>query len=204
MKVAYQRMKHKILMLLTLFLMGIVLVSCEYKNKENLYDNETQQLQIFKSDLNLTQDQQMSRIKAEHLKKNKGYIDSDEVITILSLSEDALIDTYNNKYSGTVNTLAKYASSIDGRNQADRIEREQNSLIKTLREKGLIDEVLYKYSTIINAVAVKTTYENFKKLEDESLVEKAILSETYNMPQTVSDTSAIENIVPQNKWSQNQ
>ena len=28
-------------MLLTLFLMGIVLVSCEYKNKENLYDNET-------------------------------------------------------------------------------------------------------------------------------------------------------------------
>lgn len=188
-------MKHKILMLLTLFLMGIVLVSCEYKNKENLYDNETQQLQIFKSDLNLTQDQQMSRIKAEHLKKNKGYIDSDEVITILSLSEDALIDTYNNKYSGTVNTLAKYASSIDGRNQADRIEREQNSLIKTLREKGLIDEVLYKYSTIINAVAVKTTYENFKKLEDESLVEKAILSETYNMPQTVSDTSAIENIV---------
>ena len=111
-------MKHKILMLLTLFLMGIVLVSCEYKNKENLYDNETQQLQIFKSDLNLTQDQQMSRIKAEHLKKNKGYIDSDEVITILSLSEDALIDTYNNKYSGTVNTLAKYSSSIDGRNQA--------------------------------------------------------------------------------------
>ena len=189
-------MKQKIIMILTLFLMGIALVSCEYKNNENSYEeSKTQQLQIFKSELNLTQDQQLSRIKAEHLKKNNGYIDSDEVISILSLSDDALIDTYNNKYSGTVGTLAKYASSIDGKNQVERIEREQNKLIEALREKGLINEVIYQYSTIMNAVAVKTTYGNFKKLENESSIENAILSDTYNMPQTSDDTSAIENIV---------
>lgn len=186
-------MKHKIVMFLAIFFMAIALISCD--TKENIEKEESQKLQIFKSDMKLSQEQQMSRIKAEHLIKNNGYVDSDEVITILKLSDESLIDTYNVKYSGVVSSLSKYVSSIEGQNQLDKINKQQDNLINSLNNKGLINKVIYRYSTIMNAIAVETTYKNFKELENEVLVEKAILSDTYNKPASVSETNAIENVV---------
>ena len=45
-----------------------------------------------------------------------------------------------------------------------KIKEEQDLLVEELKGKGLITEVEYYYSTIINAIAVKTTYGNFKEI----------------------------------------
>ena len=82
-------------------LMAVVMMGCFAgcavpDNSANTEKDETssQKLDILKSDMKLTQDQTASKIKAEYLKKNDGYKKSDEVVAIVTLSDDALIDTY--------------------------------------------------------------------------------------------------------------
>ena len=157
-----------------------------------------QQLQIFNTGLKLSQEQSLSRIKAEYLKENGGYKDDDVVVAIVSLSSPALIDVYleNERISSRM-SLAEYAASSEGQTRIAQLTDEQNALIAELREKGLIDKVENTYTTILNGVAVSTKYGNFKKLSAEKNVSKTILSDTFNRPQSVksSDASAIVNAV---------
>lgn len=190
-------MKKKILSAFVILVMLLGVVSCQktsdqYDSEKN---NNSQQLQILKSDLKLTQEQVMSQIKAEHIKKNNGYLDSDEIIAIITLSEDALIDIYNNEYASKIESVSEFVDSAKGKRYNQKIISQQNSLIEELEQNGLIISVEHTYSTIINAIAVKTTYGNFKKISNLNLVESTILSDTYNLPQTTTDISAIENIV---------
>ena len=158
--------------------------------------SNSQKLQILKSDLKLTQEQVMSRIKAENIKKNNGYLDTDEIITMVTLDGESLIESYNNRYSVLYKTVSEYANSATGIKQASKIKEEQDLLVEELKEKGLITEVEYYYSTIINAITVKTTYGNFKEIGNLASVKSTILSDTYNLPQSISgDASAIVNLV---------
>ena len=65
---------------------------------------------------------------------------------------------------------------------------------QNLKNAGLIDSAVASYSTILNAVAVNTTYENLEKISARDDVESVILSDTFNRPKESSST-AIENIV---------
>ena len=156
-----------------MLLLIITCPSCKNKNKDNNVPSvdpvvtpisNSQKLQILKSDLKLTQEQVMSRIKAENIKKNNGYLDTDEIITMVTLDGESLIESYNNRYSVLYKTVSEYANSATGIKQASKIKEEQDLLVEELKEKGLITEVEYYYSTIINAIAVKTTYGNFKEI----------------------------------------
>ena len=160
-------------------------------------DKVSGQLEILKSDVTLTQDQVLSRIKAEHIKENGGYKDSDEIVVILTLKEDALIDTYNKKYNDTNMTLSQYASSDTGKLQAVRLERQQQALIEKLAKRGLIENVEHTYSTILNGIAVKAKYGKLTSIAQLSEVEDLIFSDTYNLPKSISvdEVSSIENIV---------
>lgn len=156
----------------------------------------SQQLEILKSDAKLTQDQVMSQIKAEYLLENGGYKDSDSVVAIVSLSEDALIDTYANK-ANTQKTLAEYAGGSKANAQLRKISATQEEVLGELQRKGLIDSVDHTYSTIMNGFSVTTTYGELAEIEKISGVESVILSDTYNRPQSTAgtDASAIENLV---------
>ncbi len=193
-------MKNKIMFALTFVAVLFTCVSCR-KNEipntaNNQADNNPQQLQILKTDLKLTQEQVLSQIKAEHLKENKGYLDSDEIISLITLSKDPLIETYNKEAYARAENVAEYAASEPGVKQTREIKKEQDKLIRELYANNLITSVEYQYSTIINAIAVRTTYGKFKKLGNVSGVQSTIISDTFNLPQTKSiDASVITNNV---------
>ena len=190
-------MKKKILSALLALFLCFTCLSCS-KTSDDItppISNEiSNKLQILNSDLKLTQEQVMSQIKAEHLLENNGYVDTDEVIIMLTLKEEALIDVYNSKYSN-YKSVSEYAVSSKGIKQNEKIKSEQDLMIEKLYDKNLIEDVEHRYSTIINAVAVKTTYGKLDKIADICGNDSIILSDTFNLPQSVTDTSAIENVV---------
>ncbi len=184
-------------------LMAVVMMGCFAgcavpDNSANTEKDETssQKLDILKSDMKLTQDQTASKIKAEYLKKNDGYKKSDEVVAIVTLPDDALIDTY---LSGDTaeESVGDYAAGSAGAAQASRIAAKQNSLIAELLRAELISGVENRYSAILNGVAVNTTYGNLGEIEKLKSVDSVILSDTFNRPQAMSgtDVSGIVNNV---------
>ncbi|MBR2892056.1 MAG: leucine-rich repeat protein [Bacilli bacterium] len=192
-------MKNKLITIFV-FLLGLfACCACTESEKENDIVDTSEQLQIFRTDLELTQDQKLSQIKKEHLIENKGYLDSDEVVIVINLKNAPLIETYNKKYSNTISSVSEYAKSVQGVTETSKIKQEQASIIAELLQKGLIKEVENTYSTIMNAVAVRTTYANFKLISKMSNVSSVILSDTYNLPKSDSeaskDASAIVNDV---------
>ena len=159
------------------FLMIVVLfslVACDALQplipEETGEETVTGQLDIFRSDLKLTQDQVMSQIKAEYLLENGGYKDDDRVVVMITLENEALIDTYNKMYANTNSSVGEYAKTPEGLQQAKGIAESQEKLIDNLQSKGLIESVEHVYSTIINAVAVTIRYGDMEKIQNMSSV----------------------------------
>ncbi len=189
------------LLMLVIMVMTTLLTSCGEEIIDGIQNvveesNNPQKLQILSTGNKLTQEQMMSQIKAEHLKENKGYLDSDKIIAFVQLPGKTLIDKYLED-DGGAKTVAEYAATDAGKAVLAAIEQEQNTMVDQLTREGLIDEVTNTYSTVMNAVAVSTTYGDFKKIEGLDGIQNAILSETYNRPQANkgTDASAINNAV---------
>lgn len=167
-----------------------------YVPNEEVDNSSKGKIKITTADFDFSNYSREDKIKAEYLIKNDGYKDSDEVIAILELNDDALIDTYlsdDSKYD----SVSEYAQTTEGNKQYTSLVKKQNAFTNKLLSKGLITSVEHNYSTILNGVSVKTTYGNFKKLENNKDVKKAILSDSYNLPLTTkgSSSSAVENVV---------
>ena len=191
-------MKNKLITIIV-FLLGLfVCCACKETDTKEVIENTSEQLQIFRSDLQLTQDQLMSKIKAEHLIENKGYLDSDEVVIVINLNNASLIETFNKDYATSIKTVSDFASSAKGASEVSKIKAEQAALIAELKQKDLIIDVENTYNTVLNAIAVKTTYANFKTISKMENIGTVILSETYNLPKDTDekvDASAIVNDV---------
>lgn len=157
---------------------------------------DSRKLNILRSDLQITPEEKAAKIKAEYLLKNGGYSDNDEVVAIIELEGDAIIDGYLGQAGTATKSVAEYAASQEGRRQAERIAVKQQALITQLKNKSLIYSVNYTYNTITNAIAVTTTYGNFKTLEKYPGISNVALSDTFNRLDTGStDASAIVNAV---------
>ncbi len=187
--------------------MGLFFAACAAPNGDGTADNgkgsevfgdQSQDLEILKSDYQIPAEQQLSRIKADYLVQNQGYGENDEVVAILSLKGDALIDTFLGGVRDGSASVGDYATTQRGLEQAKELTRAQNALISDLKAQKLIKSVNYSYTTVLNAVAVTTTYGNFRKLEGMAGIEQAILSDTYSRPQEADESpnaSAIVNDV---------
>ncbi len=175
------------LLLLAIMALSMLLTSCG-KDIATRVESSIQQaqnpqnLQILSTGSKLTQEQMLSQIKAEHLKENKGYLDSDKIVLLVCLPGASLVDEYLAGGDKIAASVADYAVTEAGRATAARIAEEQNALIEDLTKRGLIEGVSYTYNTIMNAVAVETTYGDFKKIDKMDTVADTILSETYNRP----------------------
>ncbi len=182
-------------LLLAVMAISTFLTSCGTELAEHIDQGiqqvqNPQKLQILSTGSKLTQEQMLSQIKAEHLKENKGYLDTDKIVVLVCLPGNSLIDDFiegGDRYAASV---ADYVSTEAGRTSIDKINAQQASLIEELNDKGLIEGVTYRYNTIMNAIAVSTTYGNFKKINKLKSVSDTILSETYNLPKTSTSLNA--------------
>ena len=196
-------MLKKLLAVLMIMMIAVLSVGCvpELPNGGNSSDDgktsglpfeDSGELQFIKSSYKFTQEQVNSQIKAEYLLENNGYKDSDEVVAILSVDGSAIIDDCIDNDT----SVAEYVSTFGGQAKLNNIEEKQNAVIKRLKASGLITDVVYKYSTLVNAVAVKTTYGKLDDMEGCNGVVSVSLSDTYNQPKTMSaDASTIRNAV---------
>ena len=199
-------MKKSLITILAVVLLAALVgsVACQTIPDGNHFADNTksnpQQLQILESSYQFTQEQALSRIQAEKLLKNNGYKDDDEVVVIVTLKGNAVIDDYLTDNYG-YKSVADYAACSEGSAKRAAIDDKQEKLVATLQAKGLIYDVKCTYSTLLNGVAVRTTYGNVAKIEKVAGVKSVILSDTYNQPQAVSAGSgsasydAVNNIV---------
>ena len=162
-------MKTKILSILLVLLIIFSSVACNDKGgasfgggqgpvSNQTPQNQSNQLQLLKSDFKLPESDMVNRIKAEYLLENDGYKSDDEIIVMVALESKSLLDRYLDDYQGTYNSVGDLASSSAGKAIIKSIDAAQNALIRQLDALGLIREVTATYNTIINAIAVKICY----------------------------------------------
>ena len=154
-------------------------------------DGTSTALNILKYGDKLTQDQVMSRIKAQYLLENGGYKDTDEVVVLISVDGESLIETFN-EGGTTAKTVSEYAETFSGAVQKAENLKRQNEVVSTLVRQGLITGVEYNYTTVLNAVAVNTVYGNLEAIENTAGVKAAALSDTYNrVEEQMSDATDV-------------
>ena len=198
-------MKRKLisicLMIALISLSVFTLVACG-ANAGNVSNGNTevatyQNLRVFNTGLKLTQEELLDRIKADYLKENKGYLDTDEIVVMVSLEGKPLIDDYIDEYSDDYSSVAEYAASEVGSNKRIYLQAQQEDAIRRLTQNGLIENVKCSYDTVMNGFAATIKYGNLRALENSSGVKSVIISDTYNRPQSTSSTgaSSITNLV---------
>ena len=139
-----------------------------------------------RQDSKLTQEQVLSRIKAEKLIENKGYKDDDAIKVMVKLPETSLVESFNSGANATFGSVAEYSKSSAGIIEKRAINARQESVVSELKAKGLIDSVEYRYNTVTNAIAVTAKYGNLEKIKSVTGVENVYISDTYNRPQAIS------------------
>ena len=143
------------------------------------------QLRVIQCEDKLTQEQVASQIKAKYLIENNGYRGDDEVVAIVQVAGDSLIDVYNDGATSAY-SVSEYAASAAGKAKTSEIKSRQSRVVSSLYSKGLISGIEYRYSTIMNAVAVKTEYGKISDIEKIAGVEGTMLSDTFNRVETQS------------------
>ena len=152
-------MKNKIIAILMVLMMSFTCFACVNKDgaitgnessKGQGNSTDKYQLQLLKADNGITAEDLLSKIKSEYLITNNGYSDDDEISVILSLSEPSIIEEFNSTNNDSY-TVVDYTATPAGQSVARKIETQQNRTIKNLTDAGLINEVIYTYSTITNA-----------------------------------------------------
>ena len=163
---------------------------------DNGSGNISQNLRIFNTGLHLTQDELLDQIKADYLVKNQGYLDTDEIVVMVTLDGTSLIDDYVDEYSSQYASVSEYAFSDVGASKREYLKAQQNEVIQRMTRYGLIERVECSYDTIMNGFAATVKYGNMRALESFAGVKNVIISDTYNRPQsTSSEASSITNLV---------
>lgn len=129
----------------------------------------------------------LKSLNQDLLKKVEDYELKGEVGVILTFSDDSLISSYTE--SGSKGTYETYRKSVLAAQLQERLEANQNRVLATLEEKGLISEIKYHYYHALDGAFVKTTYEQIEEICAVEGVERVMISNTYE------PAAAVENPV---------
>ena len=111
-----------------------------------------------------------------------SYSDNDIVTVIVKLKEKSLLEKA--VYDMGTDTDKFYATE-EGKLYAEELGENQKSFINSNSNDFI--SVNYSYTSVFNGFSAKIYYKNIEKLEDCSQVDKVIISDTYNIPETVTE-----------------
>ncbi len=182
--------KNKLLKLLSLlFAIVMMLSSCSM--------NETTMDALSRSTVNVSQRINEEKILAslkyaliasmnqDLVKQIKDYKLSGSVNVIISFSEDSLVERYNNSNSSL--TLKDYLASSTAQKLSETMLERQNKIVAKLQQAGLISDVKYNYSFVMDGVYVSTDYSKLEAICNFDGVGRVTISNTYLPQATVEN-----------------
>ena len=117
--------------------------------------------------------------------------DNDEVSVIISMSVDSVLDVYNKSYFR--GTFQSFINTEAAKVASDKVERESESLIKTLKSAGIKYTLGEKYDTLLSGFEITIKASDFEKvnemLEGEN---QLIVGETYYEAETQVVTNEVD------------
>ena len=123
----------------------------------------------------------ISRIEDQQLKG--------ETQVIITFSDDSMVDAYSDSSKSDRMTFTEYCRTSAASRIEKRMVANQSKVLSALEEAGLIDGVKHRYTNIMDAAFVSTTYEQLEQICDFEGVERVVLSDTYEA------VAAVENPV---------
>ncbi len=119
------------------------------------------------------------------IKQVNDYKLSGPVNVLISFSDDSLVGHYNESNSRL--TLKDYLASRSAQSLSDKMIKHQNKIVEKMKEKGLISDVKYNYSMVMDGVYVSTDYSNIEALCNFDGVRRVTVSNTYLPQATVEN-----------------
>ncbi len=117
---------------------------------------------------------------------NTERFDADEEIwVIVEMQGDSLLAQYNNTEKQNYSSLEEYVTSRQGALTQTNLLIQQSTLMKSFSKAKLNIEYKYNYTSILNGFAAKIRFGDIGKLKAYSAVKNVIVSEVYDVPQTI-------------------
>ncbi|MFI3329896.1 MAG: leucine-rich repeat protein [bacterium] len=142
----------------------------------------------FEVDLNQLSVQQKTSLD-DFNNQNYKFSNNDIVEIIVELEEDSLYKQFSLNQNIEFND---YLLSSDGVQALKYLDNIQNSFINDLIDKEIEVVKIESYTTLLNAVSLKTKYSNIEKIENELNVKSVSLVEVYNTQ--ISNTFNVESV----------
>ncbi|MBE6633080.1 MAG: hypothetical protein E7620_01915 [Ruminococcaceae bacterium] len=106
---------------------------------------------------------------------------------ILSFSENSLINTYSSSSASKSMSYREFSGSAEARRLQLQLQDNQKKVLSMLQGKGLISEVKYTYSSIMDGAYVTTTFEQLDEIAEIPGVERITISDTYEAAAAVEN-----------------
>ncbi len=151
---------------------------------------------------NITSDELMAQLKKDLIKSfNQDLVKrvdefemSGPVGVILTFSDDSVISSYTSSVYADRMTYDEFRATNAAERLGKKMLSNQNAILDKLMDAGLIDDVKYNYTHLMDGAYIATTYENLAAICEVEGVERVMISNTYlpqaavNNPVDVYDT----------------
>ncbi len=182
--------KNKLLKILSLMFAIVILLGVCSMNGITIADisgsaiNVSQRINEEKI-LDSLRDDLIASMNQNLIKQVKDYELSGPVNVIISFSEDSLVGRYNASNSGL--TLKDYLASSTAQELSEKMIERQNKVVQKLQQAGLISDVKYNYSFVMDGVYVSTDYSDIEAICNFDGVGAVTVSNTYLPQATVEN-----------------
>ncbi len=150
-------------------------------------DNDHQKLDVNKISDTLRADF-FDSLNKDLVKKVSDFEKNEEVGVIITLSSDSLVNEFT---SSNFNKFSDFLNSNKAKKIAKDMEDSQKSLVQTLEKRHLISSTKYYFSSILDGIYVRTTYDKIDDIIKLSGIERVFISNTYEKPNAVQNPVSV-------------
>ncbi len=177
--------KNKLIKILTLLFATVMTISSCLSKDTGSSPNEKAPVSTDKKSVVFNEEKILASIKDELVasmnkdlvKKVEDYKLAGAVNAIITFSEDSLVERYNATDSDL--TISEYLAGSSAKKLSKQMLDRQNKMVARLKQAGLISDVKYHYSSVMDGVFVSTDYANIDAICSFEGVGRVMISNTY-------------------------